>query len=107
MARYLIPKPISQRYELFPGWGLAQAGLVLAGVGAGAVMFGGLTLVHGPVALRLIGLALPIGLAGSLAFPPPNEPPLYQRLQAGLRYRQRPKRFLYDWTAGDHSGERG
>jgi len=106
MARYLIPKPISQRYELFPGWGLAEAGLVLAGVAAGGLVFAGLSLVHGPVALRLIGLALPIGLAGFLAFPPPNEPPLYQRLQAGLRYHQRPQRFVYDWTAGDHSTEK-
>jgi hypothetical protein len=107
MARYLIPKPIAQRYELFPGWGLAQVGLVGAGVVAGGVLFAGISLVHGPVALRLMGVLLPTALAGFLAFPPPNEPPLYQRLLAGWRYRQQTQRFLYDWTAGDDPAERG
>ncbi len=41
----------------------------------------------GLMALRLIGRALLIGLAGFLAFLSPNKPPLYQRVQAGLRYR--------------------
>lgn len=102
MARYLIPKPIQQQYQLFPGWGLAQIGLVAAGVAVGAVWFAGLTVLHaGPTALRLIIGVFFVGIAGFLAFPPPHEAPLYTRLLAAWRFYHAPRRYLYDWNAPD------
>jgi hypothetical protein len=102
MARYLIPKPIQRQYELFPGWGLSQIGLVVAGLVVGAICFAGLTALHlGSAPFRLIVAVFFIAVAGFLAFPPPNEQPLYMRLLAGWRFFHAPRRWLYDWNAGD------
>ena len=101
MARYLIPKPIHRQAELFPGWGFPQIGLVAAGLVAGAILFAGLTLIHLSVPVRLIAFVVPLACAGFLAFPPPNEQPLYTRLQAGLAFGQSTRKWLYDWNAAD------
>lgn len=102
MARYLIPKTIQRTYELFPGWGWAQIGLVVAGLIIGVIFFAALTLIHlGPVPLRMILLVAPIGVGGFLAFPPPNDQPLYLRLMAGFGFTKSTRRWLYDWNASD------
>lgn len=102
MARYLIPKPIQRQYELFPGWGWVQIGLVAVGLLLGVLFFAVLTLLRlAPVPVRMILLVVPGGMGGFLAFPPPNDQPLYQRLLAGLRFAKRPRRWLYDWNTPD------
>ncbi|NMP24349.1 hypothetical protein [Sulfobacillus harzensis] len=101
MARYLIPKPIQRQYELFPGWGFPQIGLVVAGLLVGGMLFLVLTLFHVRVPIRLIAFVLPLGIAGFLAFPPPNDQPLYQRLQAGVGFSKSTRKWLYDWNASD------
>lgn len=102
MARYIIPKPITQKYELFPGsgWGLMEAGLV-AGSLAGALALVFLFSLIGEVVPGLI-LGVFGGFIGSaLAVPMPGQPPLYQLLQAFREFRRQPRRWLYDWTASD------
>ena len=101
MARYLIPKPIHRQAELFPGWGFTQIGLVVAGLAVGAVFFAGLTLIRAGMPIRLIALVVPLACGAFLAFPPPNEQPLYTRLQAGLAFGQSTRKWLYDWNAPD------
>lgn len=100
--RYLIPKPIQRTYELFPGWGFTQAGIVLAGLIVGVIVFAGLTLFHlGPAPLHLIVAFFFIGIGGFLSFPPPNDQPLYLRLQAGIGFSRSQRIWLYDWNADD------
>jgi len=101
MARYLIPKPITRQYELFPGWGLAEAGLVVASVMAGAVVFGLASLVGLPVGLRIVFPVALVAVGVGLAFPPPMGEPAYRVVQRWWAYQHQPHRYLYDWTASD------
>ncbi|MBX5466898.1 MAG: hypothetical protein K6U14_05310 [Firmicutes bacterium] len=101
MARYLIPKPITRGYELFPGWNWTQVGLAVAGLVLGGALFFGAGLVGLPWPLRVVAFLLPGGLGVGLAIPPPNEPPLYRRLTAAWHYYRQPQRWVYDWRRGD------
>ncbi|NMP24471.1 hypothetical protein [Sulfobacillus harzensis] len=101
MARYLIPKPIQRQYELFPGWGFTQVTVVAVGLVTGVLFFAMLTVFHLSIPIRLIAFVLPLGIGGFLAFPPPNEQPLYKRLQAGVGFSKSPRKWLYDWNASD------
>lgn len=102
MARYLIPKPIQRQYELFPGWGFTQVGLVAVGLIMGAAFFAGMTALRlGPIWLRLVIGVFFVAVVGFMAFPPPNEQPLYKRLQAGVGFSKSTRRWLYDWNASD------
>ena len=103
MARYLIPKPISKKYELFPGsgWGLPEAGIVAAGVAVAGLVFLLLTLIGVPVVVRLF-ITVVIAASGvGFAFPPPLGEPLYRVGQRWWQYQHQPHRYLYDWTASD------
>lgn len=103
MARYLIPKPIAKQYELFPGtgWGLTEAGIVGAGLGLGGLLFGLLTLLGVPVALRLVVAVVVAAIGAGLAVPPPLGEPAYRVAQRWWAYQHQPHRYLYDWTAAD------
>lgn len=103
MARYLIPKPITRQYELFPGsgWGLGEAAVAVMGVVLGALLFAGLTLIGVPVVVRLITGIGSAGLGIGLAFPPPLGEPAYRVIQRWWAYQHQPHRYLYDWTASD------
>ncbi|MHB1957089.1 MAG: hypothetical protein ACYCOU_25515 [Sulfobacillus sp.] len=103
MARYLIPKPISKKYELFPGsgWGLVEAGIVVAGLIAGALLFLFATLLGLPIIVRLVLAALTIAIGGALAFPPPQGEPAYQIVLRWRNYQRQPHRYVYDWTVSD------
>lgn len=102
MARYLIPKPIQRKYELFPGWGMVQAGIVVAGIASGALFGWGISFLAGAIPGIVVFVAL-AAIGGALAFPPPGgiEPPLYQKLQAWRGYTRTPKKWLYDWNSSD------
>ena len=101
--RILVPKPITQKYELFPGsgWGLMEAGLIAAGLAGAFLLFGLTSLIGLPVPVRLIAAVLVAAVGAGLALPVPGQAPLYQLLLAWRIYRQRPMRYLYDWTASD------
>ena len=101
--RILVPKPITQKYELFPGsgWGLTEAGLIAAGLAGAFLMFGLTSLIGLPVPVRLMAAVLVAAVGAGLALPVPGQAPLYQLLMAWRTYRQRPTRYLYDWTASD------
>ena len=103
MSRYLIPKPITQKYELFPGtgWGLVEAGLVGGGLAGGLGLLALSRLTPWPLPVRL-GLAVLVAAVGmALAFPVPGQEPLHRLLRAWWRYRHRPRLYLYDWTVRD------
>ena len=103
MSRYLIPKPITQKYELLPGtgWGLVEAGLVGGGLAGGLGLLALSRLTPWPLPVRL-GLAVLVAAVGmALAFPVPGQEPLHRLLRAWWRYRHRPRLYLYDWTVRD------
>ena len=103
MSRYIIPKPITQKYELFPGtgWGVAEIGWLAVGIAAGFAWFGVSAGMHGSIPVRLIG-AIGCGLIGvALALPVSGQEPLHRLLRAWWRYRQHARLYLYDWTASD------
>lgn len=99
--RYLIPTPIRRGYEFFPGWGLTEVALVLAGFLTGGVLFILCWLVGLSVPIRLIGLVVMLAIGAFLALPPPQGDPLYRRIAAGWRYQKRPHRYRYDWGRSD------
>ncbi len=99
--QYLIPAPIRRGYEFFPGWGMAEAAVTVAGLGAGAVLFAAASVLAAPVALRLVLFIFAGAIGVGLALPPPNGEPLYRRIAAGWRYRRQPHRYRYDWQQPD------
>lgn len=99
--RYLIPKPTRRSYEVMPGWGLVEFGLVGVGAAIGA-LFAGLALWVGlPIPLAAVVFVFPAAIGGALAFPPPTGEPLYHQVLAARDYLRRPKVYVYDWTRGD------
>lgn len=100
--KYLVPKPITRRFELLAGWDLVQAGIAATGIVLGLLVFLVVAAVGLPVPLGLVGLTLCGGVGTMLALPQPGgQPPLYRRLQDGLAFKRRQARFLYDWGARD------
>lgn len=98
---YLIPKPTRRSYEMMPGWGLVEFGLIGAGAALGAMGFGIASLLGLPLPVCAIVAILPVAIGGFLAFPPPTGEPMYVQVLAAKDYWQRPKHIVYDWTAGD------
>ena len=99
--QYLIPKPTRRGYEVMPGWGMIEFGLIGAGAGVGAILFGIASLLGLPIPVSAIFGVLPAAVGGFLAFPPPNGEPMYRQALAAKAYLSRPKRILYDWTLPD------
>lgn len=99
--RYLIPKPTRRTYEVMPGWGLVEFGLIGAGAAAGACLAGIGALIGLPIPILGVAFILPAAAGGALAFPPPTGEPLYREVLAARDYLRRPKRYVYDWTRGD------
>ena len=99
----LIPKPIMQKYELFPGsgWGLVEAALVAGGMALGMGTLFGLIALGVPVPVGLIVGVLIMAVGAGLAIPVPGQTPLYQLIGAWRTYKQKPFRYQYDWTASD------
>ncbi len=98
---YLIPKPTRRSYEVMPGWGLVEFGLIGTGTVLGAMGFGLASLLGLPIPVSAIVAILPMAIGGFLAFPPPTGEPMYVQVLAAKEYLQRPKQIVYDWTAGD------
>ena len=97
MNRYLIPRRITQRYELFPGWGWPEVLAALAGVALGGLVFGLLSLLNVPLVARLLPALLLAGAVVGIARPMPvtGESALAMLLQARSFFRAR-QIHLYD-----------
>ncbi len=102
MSKYLVPKPITRRFELLAGWDMVQSGIVAAGIVTGGLCFAIVALVGLPVALGLVAFLIAGGVAVMLALPQPGgQPPLYQRLQDGLAFKRSQARYVFDWRSRD------
>lgn len=98
---YLIPAPIRRGYEFFPGWGIPEVVVTLAGLLAGVLLFLMVWLLGWPFPVRLMAFLLGGGIGAGLAMPPPHGDPLYRRIVASWRYRRQPRRYPYDWRRPD------
>ena len=105
---YLIPQPISLRYEFFPGWGWPEMRVVLLGLMVGGLAFANATwVVRAPDWLRIVALIWPSAVGYFLALPGINGPSFWAQRMAWDHYRRQPTRFLYDWSRPESWEERG
>lgn len=101
MNRYLIPRRITQRWEIMPGWGwreLASAGIGLA---TGAVLFALASLIGLPLIIRLLLLLLPAGSLTYLAMPLAMGGSMLDLILAFRAYSRTRHLYLYDLGRDD------
>lgn len=101
MERYLIPRRITQGYELFPGWTGREIKLVAAALVLGALLFLLAGLLRLPLALH-IGLPLVIvaGTAAAVRPRPTGESLLDEWLRI-FAYSRARRLYLYDFGRDD------
>jgi len=98
---YLIPRRIDQGYQFVPGWGLRQAGVVVASVAVGAVIGLIAHLLRLPAPVQVVPGIL-LGGAGVMAARPlPDGSTLMDLLAAARDWSRRPKQYLYNWSRED------
>ncbi len=99
MNRYLIPRRITQRWEIIPGsgWGWAEIGVAAVGLLVGGVLLGLAWLLRAPLWLLALLLILPTGAGVGVAQPMPvtGESGLVM-LQQMRQYFQSRRLYLYD-----------
>ena len=101
-SRYLLPRPITRRFEIVPGWSLAAAGAVAASLAGGGGFTAGLLALHAPLPVALVPGVLVAGSGTVLQLPLPGQTEtLWGMLHALRAWRRRPRRLLYDWTRRD------
>lgn len=101
MDRYLIPRRITQRWELFPGWGWPQLGALGIGVLAGLLCFFIVSLLGVPLFVRVIAFLLPAGGVGFLGKPLPTAESPLDMLLAFRAYAQTRHLYLFDFGRDD------
>lgn len=101
MNRYLIPRRITQRWELFPGWGWAELAATGIGLLVGAILFALASLLGLPVAVRIFMAILAVGGGAGLARPMPTGDSALVMLQRGRRFYRSPRHYLYDFGRDD------
>lgn len=101
MNRYLIPRRITQRWEMFAGIGWRELAVLGIGLLAGALLFGLASLVGLPLAIRAILVILPPGVAFMAARPLPTSESLLDMLLAWHDFSKRRHLYLYDFGRDD------
>ena len=99
--RYLIPRRITQRWELFPGWGKPELLLCFAGAGVGALLAGLATLLGAPIYLVAPLAALPLTVAVVLAMPMAAGGNMAEWLFALRAYTRTRHLYLFDFGRDD------
>ncbi len=101
MNRYLIPRRITQRYELFEGWGWPEVLSALAGLGIGALLSLLATLLRLPLALCVLPGILAGGTGIAIARPMPTGENLLTFLRSARAYTRTRRFYLYDFGRDD------
>ncbi len=99
--RYLIPRRITQRWELFPGWGKPELLLCLAGAGVGALLAGLATLVGLPLYITAPVAVIPLAVAIVLAMPMAAGESMGVLVLAVRAYGRTQKLYLFDFRRDD------
>ena len=95
-TRYLIPRRITQRFELVAGWGWRQIGAVLAGLGVGVVLALLAWALHLPWWIIALVVLLPAGSGAGLAMPMPTGGSMLDMLVDLRAYGRTRHLYLYD-----------
>ncbi len=99
--RYLIPRRITQRWELVPGWGKPELLICLTGAAGSAGLVGISSLIGLPIyVVALLGL-LPLGVAVLLVMPQPTGGCFVDMLLAQRAYMATRKLYLFDFGRDD------
>ncbi len=101
MNRYLIPRRITQRWELFPGWGWAEIGATGVGLLVGGVLLGLAWLLGLPLAVCVVLLILPAGAGAGIARPLPVGGSALEMLQQGRQFLRDRRLYLFDLGRDD------
>ena len=100
--RYLIPRRITQRWELFPGWGWLELAAVGGGAVVGVVLFLLGIFFRLPLLVRALAFVLPPAAAVFVAKPMVvGGDSLFTQILALRAYLRRPRRYLYDFRRED------
>ena len=102
---YLVPRAVRARFELAPGFGLAELGGVTAGglTGFGLQALWALLPLHGGAAFggRVFLFTLPVAASLLLTRQDPSGGSLLGQVRAARSFHRRPARYLYryrGWT---------
>lgn len=99
--RYLVPRRITQRWELFPGWGRRELLTVLVGAAVAAALTTPILILGMPLPLAAVTALLPIGGAAGLAMPQPTSDSLLVLILFWRGYLARPRLYVYDHRRDD------
>lgn len=101
-SRYLIPRRITQRWELAPGWGRIELLVASAGTAAAVALFLLLGLLpFVPLAARAFVALLIAGAGVIMVAPQPDGSKMLDIALAQRAYRARQRRYLYDFGRDD------
>lgn len=105
MNRYLIPRRITQRWEILPGWGWRELGAAGVGLGGGIVLLLlSLLLPTGGgwgIAGRTLLVLLPAGSGAGLAMPTSAGGSMLNMLLDARRFGRTRHMYLYDFGRDD------
>lgn len=100
MQIYLVPRAVLARMEIFPGFGLPELGAVVIGGASGALLqLIGLLLpisIAGKLFIRLFLFVLPLGSAYLLVHKNMSGGSLYGQLNAARQWANRPHVYYYE-----------
>lgn len=101
MNRYLIPRRITQRWELMPGWGWRELGATGIGFAIGAALFALAALLRLPLAVHFLLLLAPTGCAAYMAMPMALGGSFLDMVLAWRAYARTRHLYLYDLGRDD------
>ena len=101
-TRYLIPRRITQRWEVLPGWGWTQLGAVGVGLGVGVVLALLAWVLHLPLWLLALVVLLPAGSGAGIAMPMPTGGSMLDLLLDARAYGRRRHFYLRDMGKEDY-----
>ncbi len=101
MNRYLIPRRITQRWEILPGWGWRELGSAGVGLGIGALLFAVASLAGLPLWLRALLVIVAAGCGVGLAMPMATGGSMLDMLLDARAYGRTRHQYLYDFGRDD------
>lgn len=86
MKQYIVPRRVSARYEIIPGFGLLETALLAGGIAVSAIVWWVVGVIHAPAAARLAA-PLPTLATLFLVVRPEGGRSPWQTLQAMREFR--------------------
>jgi hypothetical protein len=101
MSRYLIPRRITQRWEILPGWGWRELAAAGVGLGVGVVLFAAASLIGLPLWLRALLVVVAVGCGVGLAMPMATGGSMLDMLLDSRAYGRTQHLYMYDLGRDD------